>query len=270
MHYDPFGITNIKSLLNNNHLYLSKNRGQNYLINRQTAEKIVHCLPPLSDNQEYFEVGTGLGALTVILVEQGKTISLEIDQGVYNLVSQKFIHPNLQLIHGDFLKWTDYPKDKQYIFISNLPYSISGEAIKHFIEQDIFQFGILMLQKEFADRMEASIDSSNYGPLSVIVQNFLTVKKLFSVGKGNFFPEPKVDSLVISIEKTTNKQDFSQKDFSEFIKTCFLAKRKTLANNVSKTPYAILATHPLSKKRPDAITPQEWKELYYITKKTPQ
>ncbi len=266
MSYDPFGITNIKSLLHDNNLYLSKNRGQNYLINRQTAEKIVDCLPPLQNSQEYFEVGTGLGALTTILADRGKTLSLEIDQGVYNLVSNSFSHPNLTLVHGDFLKWTDYPKDKQYIFISNLPYSISGEAIKHFIEQDTFEFGVLMLQKEFADRMEASIASSNYGPLSVIVQNFLTIKKLFSVGKGNFFPEPKVDSLVISIQKIKNQEDFSQKEFSEFIKTCFLAKRKTLANNVSKTPYSILATHQLSKKRPDAITPQEWKELYFLTR----
>ncbi|MGL4677329.1 MAG: 16S rRNA (adenine(1518)-N(6)/adenine(1519)-N(6))-dimethyltransferase RsmA [Brevinema sp.] len=259
MSYDPFGIKNIKGLLQENGLYLSKTRGQNYLINRQTAEKIVGCLPPLNKHQEYFEVGTGLGALTVLLAEQGKTTSLEIDQGVFRLISYQLIHPNLKLIHSDFLKWQEYPKDKEYIFISNLPYSISGEAIKTFIEQDIFQLGILMLQKEFADRMEASIESSNYGPLSVIVQNFLEIKKLFSVGRGNFFPEPKIDSLVISIQKKENPP-FSQKEFSYFIKQCFLAKRKTLANNLASTPWSI--NSPLCRKRPDAITPTEWAELF--------
>lgn len=264
MSYDPFGIANIRSLLNDNGLYLSKNRGQNYLINKQTAEKIVSYLPDLQENEEYFEVGTGLGALTTILVERGKTLSLEIDQGVFNLVRKKFQHPNLQLLHQDFLKYQ--LSGKKYIFISNLPYSISGEAIKNFIENDSFNFGVLMLQKEFADRMEASIDSSNYGPLSVIVQNFLTIKKLFSVSKGNFFPEPKIDSLVISIEKKELETPISQKEFAEFIKICFLAKRKTLANNLSKSIWKDheIAQHPLCKKRPDAITPSEWKELFLL------
>lgn len=265
MSYDPFGISNIKSLLNNNGLYLSKNRGQNYLINKQTAEKIVSFLPTLKDNEEYFEVGTGLGALTTILAEKGTTLSLEIDQGVFKLVQQQFQHNNLTLLHQDFLKYQFSP-NKNYLFISNLPYSISGEAIKSFIENPSFNFGILMLQKEFADRMEASIDSSNYGPLSVIVQNFLTIKKLFSVGKGNFFPEPKVDSLVISIEKKTSTLPISQQKFSEFIKICFLAKRKTLANNIAKSPWkdSIISKHPLAQKRPDAITPDEWRELFLL------
>ncbi|MGL4394550.1 MAG: 16S rRNA (adenine(1518)-N(6)/adenine(1519)-N(6))-dimethyltransferase RsmA [Brevinema sp.] len=262
MSYDPFGIQNIKSLLNDNGLYLSKNRGQNYLINRSSAEKIVNAAPDLQEGQQYFEVGTGLGALTVILAERGKTISLEIDKGVHQLVHSKFSHPNLEHIHGDFLQWSDYPKTGEYIFISNLPYSISGEAIKHIIEHDIFKVGILMLQKEFADRMEASIASSNYGPLSVIVQNFLKIEKLFFVGKGNFFPEPKVDSLVIKITKKETTLD--QAKFAQFIKACFHAKRKTLSNNLANSPWKDdpITQDPICKKRPDAITPEEWLDLF--------
>ncbi|MGL4388568.1 MAG: 16S rRNA (adenine(1518)-N(6)/adenine(1519)-N(6))-dimethyltransferase RsmA [Brevinema sp.] len=262
MSYDPFGIQNIKSLLNDNGLYLSKNRGQNYLINRSSAEKIVNATPSLKDGQTYFEVGTGLGALTVILAERGKTISLEIDKGVFSLVQSKFVHPNVLQIHGDFLTWDKYPENDEYIFISNLPYSISGEAIKHIIEHRVFKVGILMLQKEFADRMEASIASSNYGPLSVIVQNFLKIEKLFFVGKGNFFPEPKVDSLVIKITK--KETDLDQSKFAQFIKSCFHAKRKTLANNLANSLWKDdpITTDPICKKRPDAITPEEWLDLF--------
>ncbi len=262
MTYDPFGIKNIRALLNDNGLYLSKNRGQNYLINRQSAEKIVNMLPALKEDEKYLEVGTGLGALTVLLAEKGETVSLEIDKGVYNLVAKNMSHPNLTLLHNDFLKWDQYPKDQEYVFISNLPYSISGEAIKQFIENKAFKFGVLMLQAEFAERMETSAGNSNYGPLSVIAQHFLTIKKLFSVGKGNFFPEPKVDSLVISIEK--KETCFNQKEFSIFIKTCFLAKRKTLANNLANSPWAnsIITKDPICSQRPDAISPEKWAELF--------
>ncbi len=185
-------------------------------------------------------------------------------------MSSRLSSPNLTLKHEDFLKYDSYPAGKKYIFISNLPYSISGEAVKHFIENDAFDFGVLMLQKEFADRMESPAGSANYGPMSVIVQNFLDIKKLYSVGRGNFFPEPKVDSLVISIQKKhslppkTSDDNFSQRDFSAFIKTAFLAKRKTLANNLSKTPYAVLADMDIAKKRPDAISPEEWAELFRL------
>ncbi|MGL4561778.1 MAG: ribosomal RNA small subunit methyltransferase A [Brevinema sp.] len=224
MSYEPFGIQNIKSLLNDHGLYLSKDRGQNYLIHRVSAEKIVNTLPDLTSEQTYFEVGTGLGALTVILAERGKTISMEIDKGVFELVHKKFNHLNLTHIHGDFLNWKDYPTHGEYIFISNLPYSISGEAIKHIIEQPIFHTGVLMLQKEFADRMESRAGSANYGPLSVIVQNFLTIEKLFFVGKGNFFPEPKIDSLVIRI---TKKKDRSgSKIFCSIYQNLFSCKKK--------------------------------------------
>jgi len=266
MIYNPFGIGNIKTLLNSNNLYLSKNRGQNYLINQHSAEKIINSLPPLQNNQIYFEVGTGLGALTTLLIKKGKTISLEIDKGIFQLVSNKLQDPNLELIHEDFLKWQDYPKDKDFLFISNLPYSISGEALKVFIEKKEFNLGILMLQKEFADRMNASEKSNNYGALSVISQNFLNIKKLFSVSKNNFFPEPKVDSLVISIEK--KKTDLNQKEFSFFIKTCFHAKRKTLANNLLKSPWAksSILKDPICKLRPDAISPKKWLELFLIQK----
>lgn len=262
MTYDPFGIQNIKSLLNDNGLYLSKNRGQNYLINRSSAEKIVNILNPLKENQVYFEVGTGLGALTVILAERGHTLSMEIDKGVFELVNKKFLHPNLTHIHADFLEWNEYSQNLEYIFISNLPYSISGEAIKNFIENPLFKTGILMLQKEFADRMESSEKSANYGPLSVIVQNFLTIEKLFSVGKGNFFPEPKVDSLVIKITKKETNLD--QKSFSHFIKTCFHAKRKTLSNNLANSPWADhpITKDPICKLRPDALSPEQWHQLF--------
>ncbi|MGL4367695.1 MAG: 16S rRNA (adenine(1518)-N(6)/adenine(1519)-N(6))-dimethyltransferase RsmA [Brevinemataceae bacterium] len=262
MNYDPFGIQNIKHILSNNNLYLSKSRGQNYLINQQTAKKITDVLPDLKENQMYFEVGTGLGALTVLLVERGTTISLEIDKGIYQTVQQNFNHENLIHKHEDFLSWNEENVNTEYIFISNLPYSISGEAVKKFIECRQFQMGIVMLQKEFVDRMLASAGTSNYGPLSVISQTFLSIENQFSVGKGNFFPEPSIDSIVIKLYK--KNININQKEFSFFIKQCFHAKRKTLSNNLAQSPWAesSITKDSICKLRPDAITPEKWMELF--------
>lgn len=261
--YDPFGASKIKNLLAASGLRLSKDRGQNYLVNRQAAEKIVSTLPPLQPGQAYFEVGSGLGALTVLLAEMGSTYSLEIDRGVCSLLAQEFSHPSLQLIHADFLTYP-FPPDASYLFISNLPYSISGEALKVFIEQPCFTSGVVMLQKEFAERLLAPAKSPSYGPLSVIAQTFLHIEKLFFIGAGNFFPTPKVDSLVVRLSK--KQSPFPQKEFGRFVKTLFLAKRKTLANNISRSPWASspLAQSPLLGLRPDAVPPEDWQHLFNL------
>lgn len=265
--YDPFGIQNIKTLLASKNLFLSKNRGQNYLINRHIAEKIIRQLPSLEENQTYFEVGTGLGALTVILAELGKTISLEIDKGIYHLVQENFCHPNLKHLHEDFLHY-NLENNDSYIFVSNLPYCISGEVLKIFIENKCFNTGVLMLQKEFVNRMDAKPGTSEYGPLSVIAQTFLEIKPLFIVGRGNFFPEPKIDSLVVSIKKKNIA--LNQKEFHEFIKICFHAKRKTLENNLSRSIWkdSISLYNKYLKLRPDAISPEEWLHLFMLKNKS--
>ncbi|MGL5254843.1 MAG: 16S rRNA (adenine(1518)-N(6)/adenine(1519)-N(6))-dimethyltransferase RsmA [Brevinema sp.] len=262
--YDPFGASKIRNLLSKENLHLSKQRGQNYLVNRASAEKIVEALPPLKEDQTYFEVGSGLGALTVLLAEKGKVISIEIDRGVIHVLSSHFTHENATLVHADFLKY-DFSNHQNLLFISNLPYSISGEALKVFIEENCFQTGVVMLQKEFADRLLASPGSDAYGPLSVIAQNFLTIRKLFFVGKGNFFPVPKVDSLVVLLEKIDN--GLPQKEFGRFVKTLFAAKRKTLANNALQSPWQEIATCSYAKDRPDMLSPEVWRELFLSTLK---
>ena len=262
--YDPFGSSKIRGLLAEGNLHLSKQRGQNYLVNRASAEKIVALLPSLDEGQTYFEVGSGLGALTVLLAERGKVVSLEIDKGVIHVLSTHFVHENVTLVHADFLKY-DFSHHQNLVFISNLPYSISGEALKVFIEEPCFQLGVVMLQKEFADRLLASPSSDAYGPLSVIAQNFLSIEKLFSVGKGNFFPVPKVDSLVVRLQKIDN--GLPQKEFGRFVKTLFAAKRKTLANNALQSPWQEIATCAYAKERPDMLSPAIWRELYLSTLK---
>jgi len=199
MEYSPFSQRFIKGILNSEGLWLSKSRGQNYLIDRSIAEKIVKNIPK---DKPIFEVGTGLGALTSLAMQTNKIYSLEIDAGIYKLLLSMINHPNLNLIHADFLKYNlDSLPESELFFLSNLPYSISGEVIRVFTENPKFREGVVMVQAEFADKMLAETGDKSYGVFSVLCRTFLEIKRVFNVPRGAFFPVPGVDSVVIVISK---------------------------------------------------------------------
>jgi len=263
MTYNPFSVQFLKSVLHYNRLWLSTSRGQNYLIDKNIAEKIVSFIPGSS---VVFEAGSGLGALTHLLAEKFNTYSIEIDHGIYVLLKQYLSGPGLVLINGDFLKYDlELLSEKELFFVSNAPYSIAGEIIKKFVDSDKFQLGLCMLQLDMVKRMSAPVSSASYGPFTILCCHYLSVKKLFPVGRNSFFPEPSVDSAVIQLKKKSS--DLPQKDFSIFLRKGFKARRKTLGNNliplgISQNGIEKININPLL--RPQDITPFEWEKLYRL------
>ncbi|MEJ5284283.1 MAG: 16S rRNA (adenine(1518)-N(6)/adenine(1519)-N(6))-dimethyltransferase RsmA [Brevinematales bacterium] len=260
--YDPFSINFLKKTFQEKNIFLSKNRGQNFLIDRNIANKIIENVPL---NMSIFEVGCGAGALSKLVLERNqKLYGVEIDRKVYQLLKENLNDQNFILFHEDFLKFDlNLIEEKELFFLSNLPYSISGEAIRKFIEEDKLKSGVLMLQKEFVDRMLAKPDTKNYGLTSIISHFYLEINKLFPVSKNCFFPVPEVDSLVISINK--KRCDFSQTSFSEFIKKAFSQRRKTIFNNLkqlnfSESELEKLSINPFS--RPESLDFEKWAILF--------
>ncbi len=260
--YDPFSINFLKKTFQEKNIFLSKNRGQNFLIDRNIANKIIENVPL---NISIFEVGCGAGALSKLVLERNqKLYGVEIDRRVYQLLKENLNNHNFILFHEDFLKFDlSLIEEKELFFLSNLPYSISGEAIRKFIEEDKLKSGILMLQKEFVDRMLAKPDTKNYGLLSIISHFYLEINKLFPVSKNCFFPVPEVDSLVISISK--KKCDFPQTEFSEFIKKAFSQRRKTIFNNLKQLNFSENELEKLSinpSSRPESLNFEKWATLF--------
>ncbi len=271
MEYNPYSPVLVQTLLKKNSLHLSKSRGQNYLIDRNIAEKIVSAISIEEDQfsktsymTPVFEVGSGLGSLTLPIAEKYKIYSLEIDKGIYNLLKSLINLPNLILINRDFLKFNfdEIPED-ELLFVSNLPYSISGEAVKRFIDVKKFKTGIVMLQKEFVERMTALPGNEEYGVLSILSQNYLNIKVLFDTGKNSFFPIPSIDSAVILIKKKS--LNLQQSEFNAFLRLAFRSKRKTLLNNLKGAGFSPEKLEKINinlNSRPEEIAPGKWVELF--------
>ena len=167
--------------------------GQHFL-NSQTIAQSIITEAKITKKDIVFELGTGLGILTPLLCEKAhKVISVDADEKLIRSARSKFSDiDNLVLKSGDGFK----EKDTFSIFVSNLPYSRSRDAIE-WLAQTSFSHGVIMVQKEFADKLLAN--SSKRKAVSIIANHAFEIKKISKVGKNNFSPPPKVDSVILKI-----------------------------------------------------------------------
>lgn len=277
--YSPSGI---KQILSDKGYFLSKTRGQNYLVNKPLAYKIVSLISEIvnKNNIKVIEVGSGLGAITIPLAEKfDKVISVEIDKGIFECLSRVIkefgLESKINLINRDFLKIKANEiinTNQEYIFVSNLPYSVGGEILRKVMYEynitDIF----VMVQKEFFERILAKPNTDNYSFLSIMFQlNTEKVQKLLDVDRNNFFPIPSVDSTFLYIK---TKENLVDKNILNTILKLFSNRRKNILNSINlacgidkSTVKKILETVGLdSNLRIENLTPQEILNLAKVLK----
>lgn len=226
----------IKSLKKNS-LYAKKSMGQNFLVSKNALEKIVESAE-LKSIDNVLEIGPGLGTLTEELVKKaGKVVAVEKDRKLSELLKiKKRIEnsKNLEIINADILD-TEPKKimPKAYKLIANIPYYITGQVFRKFLEADNKPELIVMLvQKEVAERICAG--PGEMSVLSVMVQYYGKPEIVKVVKASSFFPAPKVDSAILKIRITNNKlRATKEKTFLRCVKHGFASKRKTLINNLS-------------------------------------
>jgi 16S rRNA (adenine1518-N6/adenine1519-N6)-dimethyltransferase len=198
-----------------------KRLGQHFLNSNSIAKSIV-SEAKITKEDVVFELGTGLGILTPLLCKKAnKVISVDVDEKLVKSAKSTFSDiDNLILKSGDGFK----KKDSFSIFVSNLPYSKSKDAIE-WLAQTSFSHGVIMVQKEFADKL-LSKSSKKRKAVSIVANYAFEIKKISNVGKNNFSPPPKVDSVILKIIK----KNTMNKDLIQTINKIFSYRRKTIKN----------------------------------------
>ena len=172
--------------------------GQHMLVDMRILDKIVSAAH-IDKEEIVLEVGAGEGILTAELCKYAKrVISYEVDTKLYRKAQKQLSSQfkNLELINADLFKIND--SHFFNVFVSNLPYSRSRDAIEWLFTQE-FDRAILMVQKEFADKLAATPGSKNYRAISALAAHCFAIEELFKVRRESFEPQPKVESLVIRI-----------------------------------------------------------------------
>jgi 16S rRNA (adenine1518-N6/adenine1519-N6)-dimethyltransferase len=155
--------------------------------------------------------------------------------------------------------------------VSNLPYQISSPITFKLLDIG-FDVAVLMLQREFAERMVAKPRSEDYGRLSVGVYYRAECEILMSVHPHAFWPQPKVESCVVRL--VPKKPPFAVKDKDAFFrvtKAIFSHRRKKIMNSLLSDPAvapmigsiekALLGRLPYASSRAEELSPEMIGEL---------
>ncbi|MDY6764157.1 MAG: 16S rRNA (adenine(1518)-N(6)/adenine(1519)-N(6))-dimethyltransferase RsmA, partial [Halobacteria archaeon] len=218
------------------------------------------------------EIGGGVGNLTSRLVERfAKVTVIEKDPELAGFLRSEF--PGAKVIEGDALevKYPDFD-----ICVSNLPYSVSSPLIYRLV---LYRNEcVLMVQREFAERMVAEPGTNDYGRMSVTSRYHADVEILEEVPRTAFEPQPEVESAVVRL--TPRKPHYRVEDeefFMDFLRGVFTQRRKTLRNAIRNTTHITGIENPEEalkripekylRKRPGKISPGEFAEIVNEIKK---
>ncbi|MBO7573908.1 MAG: ribosomal RNA small subunit methyltransferase A [Bacilli bacterium] len=221
--------SNIFEIVNKADLKPDKDYGQNFLVESDISKKIVNTLS-IKEKESVLEVGPGLGSLTHFLAELDCLITVvDIDQRMTNFLRVVYQEKNVEIIENDIRK-TDVSKYEK--IIGNLPYNITTETIQYLLlNASRCQRMVFMIQSETLNHFY-DVSGKEYGPTSVLIHLLGNIEKLFVVKAGSFYPVPKCNSTVFSINIDTRVDRFAAIKAFKVAKQLFLNRRKTILNNL--------------------------------------
>lgn len=218
-------------------LFAKKSLGQNFLMHRQTAERIVEAAE-LPAGVTVLEIGPGTGMLTrALLAKAGKVIAVEADDRLIPELETTFAPEiaakKLELVHADIRAFDATELPGTYHLVANIPYYITGELIRTFLSHSHKpQTMTFLVQKEVAERIARSEKESL---LSIAVKAYGTPRYAFTVPRGAFMPAPTVDSAVLHIKDISGSRFSTPAEeewFFSILRTGYAHKRKQLAKNL--------------------------------------
>jgi len=213
--------------------------GQNFLRDHTAIARIAAALGEVA-GQTVVEIGPGEGAITRALIERAAHVkAIEVDHSLAVALCAYFPSDKLTVIEQDVLQFdfaaaADTAGHKLPV-AGNLPYYITSPILLKLAENHaVLDRAVLMVQREVADRVTAEPGSRDYGVLSVTVQMYGPVERLFTLPPGAFSPPPEVHSTVFRWRFAPRFAELgvSEDGFIKFAKIAFAQKRKTLANNL--------------------------------------
>ncbi len=251
-------MTEISRLINEAGLTPKKEKGQNFLTDGSTADRQIEYAG-ISKEDRVLEIGPGFGILTERLVQASDHVTcIELDDKLANYVEKKF-GEKVDLIRGDALK-VQWPKFD--VFVSNLPYSVSTPIIFELLKHD-FRKAVIMVQKEFADRMNATPNTRDYSRLTVGIYYRAKCEVIETVPSARFNPRPKVDSSIVTLmPRTTPFKVDNEKLFFRITDICFTHRRKKIGTSLKNSRIIRKDSElPYLDDRIEALTPEKIGEL---------
>ncbi len=251
----------------------SKKLGQNFLIDENVARWIVDQLE-VEPGDTVVEVGPGTGALTehVVAIAE-RVILVEFDARLAEGLQKRYAeNENVEVHHYDGARFDvrQLFKYQPVKLLGNLPYSAGGAIIKNFMKQPSpVCKAVLMLQKEFIDRIIAKTRTKAYGVLSLRMQSEWHSRPVKTIPPQAFFPQPLIDSTVMVCDpRPADLPVYDARLFDELVRRGFAQRRKQVRKQMPanrKWEDAAKLIGVVETVRAEEISLEQWVELtrYY-------
>jgi 16S rRNA (adenine1518-N6/adenine1519-N6)-dimethyltransferase len=213
--------------------------GQNFLHDEQAVQRILAAIGDCS-GQTVVEIGPGKGAITGGLkARAGHVVAVELDPFLAAQLRTEFPPDRVTVVNEDILNFdfaaASARAAERLLVVGNLPYLITSPILlKLASNYASLDRAVVMVQREVADRIVANPGSRDYGLLSVTVQMYGPVERLFTLPPSAFSPPPDVHSTVFRWRFAPRFEELGiePQEFHRFLRVAFAQKRKTLANNL--------------------------------------
>lgn len=232
-----FTASDIRALAAKHDVRPTKVLGQNFVVDPGTVNRIVRA-GGVEAGDVVMEVGPGLGSLTLGLLDAGaRVVAVEIDTKLAAALPETVaeygpdVAGNLHVVGMDAMQITpgDLPA-RPTRMVANLPYNVSVPVILHILATfPSIETVLVMVQAEVAERIIAGPGSRVYGVPSAKVAWYASAERAGSIGRGIFWPVPRVDSMLVRLKRRPEPlTDASREAVFGAIDGAFSQRRKTL------------------------------------------
>ncbi len=224
----------VRRLLDRHGLSPRKAAGQNFVVDPNTVRKIVRDAD-LDPGDRVFEVGPGLGSLTVALAAAvRRVVAVEIDAGLVVVLEDLFgDRDDVEIVHADALK-VDLDAllgPGPVRMVSNLPYNVATPIVFRVLDCPAVSDLFVMVQREVGQRWAARPGDPAYGAVSVKLARLARVEIVATVPPTVFHPVPNVDSVTVRITREPVPATGTDDDhLVRVVDAAFGQRRKTLRN----------------------------------------
>jgi len=179
----------------------------------------------ITTDDTVIEIGAGKGIITRALGQRcKKVIAYELDE---NLFGSLRFGGNIELVNQDFLT-AELPQ-KPYKVFSNIPFNLTADIIsKLLMAENAPDECYLIMQREAVFKLTSNnLRSLGFAP-------FYNIKIMHRFAKTDFYPIPKVETVLARFQKKTQNDVNDTNSWRDFIAFVFSAKGKTLKEKTSK------------------------------------
>lgn len=174
---------------------------QNFLKDRNLVFNLLRQTS-IGKNDTVLDIGAGKGIITEEISKvAGKVFAIEIDERLADSLSKKFKYKkNVVVLNKDFRDF--YLPKVDYKVFSNIPFIITSAVIKKLVfANNPPKDAYLIIQNEASQKFISDRFNKRNSQVSILINPFFELKVIHKFKRSDFYPIPKVDSVILHIKK---------------------------------------------------------------------